>query len=153
MNTLSDTDEGRARPSVWPVCVMGAMLGLFSLSFLSMVWFLPMMAQLPAEAIQQLSPGAQNFHRLLQQLVPYAELFSLYGLFGIATAVGAVLLRPWAWWCAVVWVGVYFLWPVSVIVAGGISEASLTPILLNVAFYGLSIWSLATRRQLFFPRA
>ena len=24
MNTLSDTDEGRARPSVWPVYVMAA---------------------------------------------------------------------------------------------------------------------------------
>ena len=35
MNTLSDTDERRARPSVWPVYVAAAIIGLVSLCHLT----------------------------------------------------------------------------------------------------------------------
>ena len=151
MNTPAETREDRARPSVWPVYVMGAIIGLFSLSFTSWVWFVPRMAQIPAEAVHQLSPGAQNFQHLLQQLAPYTPVFGLYGLFGMATAVGAVLLRRWAWWCAIAWLALYTAWGVYLTAHMGISRTSLIAVLINVAFYGLIIWPLATRRQLFFP--
>ncbi len=149
MNTLSDTDEGRARLSVWPVYVMSAIIGLFSLTFLSWMWFVPMMAQMPAEAVQQLSPGAQNFQRLVQQLASYAPVFSLYGLFGVATAVGVALVRRWAWWCAVTWFALYTAWQVSLVATVGISRTSPIAVLMTVAFYALIVWLLATRRRLF----
>ncbi len=151
MNTLRDTNERQARPSVWPVYVAGAIIGLFSLSFTGWVWFLPMMAQQPADVWQQLHPASEDFHNLIQQFVPYALLFSLYGLFGIATAVGAVLLRSRAWWCAVAWVTLYAAWYVYVIANVGVSGLSPTKALITVAFYALIIWPLATRRRLFFP--
>ncbi len=153
MNTLRDTDEGRARPSVWPVYVMSAIIGLFSLSFTGWVWFVPWTARLPAEVYQHLHPASEEFHNLIQRFVPYALLFSLYGLFGIATAVGAVLLRSWAWWCAVAWITLYATWYAYVIANLGTSGLSPTTALITVAFYALIIWPLATRRRLFFPRA
>ena len=152
MNTLGDTDEGRARPSVWPVYVMSAIIGLFSLIGLGWVWLVPWMAQMPAEIYQQLDAGPQGFVRLMQRLAPYAPVFGLHGLFGIVTAVAAVRLRAWGWWCAVAWVGAYSLWHAFVAANIGIAEASLTASLITVAFYGLIIWTLATRRRLFFPR-
>jgi len=151
MNTLTDTDEDRGKPSPWPVYVMSGIIGLFSLPFLSWMWFVPMMAQMPTEAVQQLSPGAQNFQHLLQQLVPYTPVFGLYGLFGIATAVGVALVRRWAWWCAVAWLALYTAWQVYLTAHLEISYTSPTGVLITVAFYGLIIWSLATRRRLFFP--
>jgi len=96
MNTVRDTDEGRTRPSAWPVYVMSVIIALFSLSFISWVWFVPWMAQGYAEYpqhFQQLSPGAHQFAHMMQRVVPYAPLFGLYGLFGIVTAVAAARLR------------------------------------------------------------
>jgi len=154
MNTLSDTDEGRARPSAWPVYVMSGIIGLFSLSYISWVWFVPMMAQGYAEYpqhFQQVSPGAHEFARLMQRLVPYALLFGVYGVFGVVTVIGAALFRPWAWWCAVAWLAGNFLWQVFLVANIGVTEVSSPAGLITLAFYGLIIWPLATRRRSFFP--
>ncbi len=154
MNTLRDTDEGKAKPSVWPVYVMSVVIGLLSLISLAWVWLVPWMAQGYTEYpqyFQQLSPGAHQFAHMMQRLVPYAPLFGLHGLFGIVTAVAAARLRSWGWWCAVIWLAAYSLWHVFLTVNLGIAEVSLTASLVTAAFYGLIIWLLATRRQLFFP--
>ncbi len=148
MNTLSDTDEGRARPSRWPVYVMSGIIGLFSLSHLSWVWFVPLVAQMPTEVSQELSLEAQRFYELLAQLVPYVPLFAVYGLFGLATAVGAALFRRWAWWCAAAWLLLYIGWTtyLAVNLRTGFSPIG---VLLTVVFCGLIIWPLSIRRPLF----
>ena len=39
MNTFSDTDEGRARPSVWPVYLAAGVVGVFALAVFFFVVF------------------------------------------------------------------------------------------------------------------
>ncbi len=156
MNPLSDTDEGRTKPSVWPVYVMSGIIGLFSLSFLSWVWFVPMMAHAYAEYpqhFQQLSPGAHDVARLTQRLVPYALLFGVYGLFGVVTAIGAALFRSWGWWSAVAWTTAQFLWNLFLRMNMPTHCWDAWGILFSLVFCGFLVWVLATRRRLFFPRA
>ena len=153
MNTR-DTDEGRARPSVWPVYVISAMIGLFSLVFLSWVWFVPWMARgyaaLSAEQYQ-FSPSAHQFAHMMKRLAPYALLFGVYGLFGIVTAVGVALFRSWSWWCAVVWGAGLFVWRFFMRMNLPAHRWDVSGILFTLAFFALIVWPLATRRRLFFP--
>ena len=154
MNTLRDTDEGKPRPSVWPVYVMSGIIGLLSLSFLVFIglvpWWEHVYAEYP-ERFQHLPPSPQQFADMLQRLVPYAPLFALYGLFGIVTAVATAELRSWGWWCAVIWLAAYFVYQIFMTVSLGMSKGSLAGIPMTTACFCLIIWALVTRRQLFFP--
>ena len=128
MNTLSDTDEGKARPSVWPVYVTAAIIGVLSILFLGPV-----------------AISATGLYRL----------YAVYGLFGIVAVVGVVRLRSWGWWAALIWVAVY----TAIVVWGTVFTARLgypqgwRVLLVFGPQVGFCAWFLATRRQLFFPRA
>ncbi len=127
MNTLSDTDEGRASPSVWPVYVTAVMIGVLSLIFLGPI-----------------AISATGLFRL----------YAVYGLFGIVTVVGVVRLRSWGWWTALIWVAIYaaiLVWGTVLTSRLGAPPGwGAFPVLgLQVGFFA---WFLATRRRLFFPR-
>ena len=139
MNTPSDTDQGGARPSVWPVYVMCAVIGLFGLAGIASPWI---EREPPTAGLLWPSDG-------LLQYVGYVGFLTVWGVFGIVAAVGAVRFRPWAWWCAGAWILLYAVWrlatwpiakPISALMIGAC-----------VVFVGLVLWLLATRRQLFFP--
>ena len=125
MNTLSDTDERKPRPFVWPVYVTAVIIGVLSLMFLGPV-----------------AISATGVFRL----------YAVYGLFGIVTVVGVVRFRSWGWWSAFVWVAVYAANIVRGIELTFMSMVDALPggvvVLVVVA---LVVWPLATRRQLFFP--
>ncbi len=79
------------------------------------------------------------------------------GLFGVLTTVGMIRLRPWGWWCGVLWAGV---WIVELVVLGVLSlhesdMAVRTPSIVFIAtclvVAVLLMVILATRRRLFFP--
>ena len=145
MNTLGDTDEEKARPSVWPVYAAAATIGFVSLFGGLLV--LPQLAH-PAE-------------------VEYAV--AGYVLFGVLTCFGVAWLRPWGWWCAVVWTIILLRLltlgtPSMLLVFRYYSKAHpdqplaswLVPGLVLVlsvwgAFTALLVWPLVARRQLFFP--
>ncbi len=128
MNTLSDTDEGRARPSVWPVYVTVAIIGVVSLMFLGPV-----------------AISATGLYRL----------YAVYGLFGVVTVVGVVRLRSWGWWTALIWVAIYaaiLVWGTVLRskIGAPLGWGALLVFGPQVGFFA---WFLATRRRLFFPRA
>jgi len=128
MNTLRETDEGRARPSVWPVYVTAAIIGVISLMFLGPV-----------------AISATGVFRL----------YAVYGLFGIVTVVGVVRLRWWGWWSALVWVAVYtaiLVWGTVLTSRLGYSQGWRVLLVFGPQV-GFCAWFLATRRQLFFRRA
>ena len=153
MNTLRDTDEGRARPSVWPVYVMSATILLDSVSSYFWDWVPPLSPMYVAhlEKFEQLLPCANDFALLMQPLVPYALLFGLYGWLGIVAAIGLVQLRYWGWWSAVAWTAGRFLWAIFVGANMPSHCWSISETLLNLALFAMLAWVLATRRQLFFP--
>ncbi len=150
MNTLRDTDEGRARPSVWPVYLVAAIIGLHGLSFLGSVVLFPLIAYIAKEAAPQASPEvlrALKFHIAITAYVPF---FAVYGVFSVLTTVGALRLRPWSWWCGVVWTVLYAVYCIWITMALPVRSPAWT-IALSVAQIALLLWLLATRRQLFFP--
>ena len=133
MNTLIDTDEGRARPSVWPVYVVAAVIGVASL-----VIALP------------------NFSSLLG---PRGFLV----FFGLLTAYGLFRLRTWAWWCALLWTVVVAvtvtLVMLLVALCSGMAAAEsghstsgwwAIAMVPGFALVVLLVWPLVARRQLFF---
>ena len=131
MNTLRDTDEGRARPSVWPVYLTAAVIAGFSL-----VLFVLFVLEVIMHSFQ-----------ILQMIQP------IYGLFGIVTALGIVLLRPWGWWCGVVWTVIF----VVACSLGTVFMRQEQPIptrdfIVRLAMIALLVWPVATRRRLFFPQ-
>ncbi len=144
MNTLSDTDERRPRPSVWLVYAMSALIGVISLGLVAMmglaVWLRALLLEHTAPA-QLLSP-----HRAMPAFV------ILTGLFGIFAAAGASRLRPWGWWAVVVWAGLYFIVAMPDLATfwqGGISSWAI----LEVSSLIYIVLVLIIRRRLFFPRA
>ena len=153
MNTLSDTDEGRARPSVWPVYVAAVVILVVGLGLLY-----PVVDYLSFMVVSEGSLG--NFET--SYLMPVL-LYSSIGLFGCVTALGLVLLRSWGWWCAAVWAGIFaaglvylglgcLTSPGLLAIGGG---AALLFFIVFVAPLGLVaivqlIRLLETRRQLFF---
>ena len=147
----NENSKGRSRPSAWPVYVMCAVVGVFSFSFATWIWFAPQMAQIPPSVYENLSPGAQEFAGFMQRVAPYAFLFGVYGIFGIVAAVGAGLFRPWGWWFVVVWTVVLVAWCVLLHLSFRIRPTSPWAILWNVAFIALIVWLLVTRRRLYFP--
>ena len=130
MNMLTDTNERKASPSVWPVYVAVVVL-------LAMGTFL----------ILAFTEGLVN----VRHWEPDSLLWGVLGLAGLIAACGLVGLRQWAWWCAVVvtavWTilgGVYLLdMFFSVDDIWVAAHWLLTGVLIAVP--------LATRRQLFFP--
>jgi len=154
MNTDRDTDEGRelvkawfarARPSVWPVYVVAAVIGAVSIPVLFLL-------------VEWLRTPREEGQGVLAYWRPVLLITSI-GLFGFVTAWGLVRLRLWGWWCAVVWT----IMPTAVLVliCGSLLEPTDSPslgllVFLFVAPLGLVaivllVWVLATRRQLFFP--
>ncbi len=151
MNTLRDTDERKARPSVWPVYVAAAVMGLGGLACLSLlVWSTLDLGLWPLMSLDMALLGV--------------------GLGAVIGAVGLARLRRWGWWYAVVltcistaclasfvsdWVQpappntattTYHAPDPEVVIRELVSFGVpwLTTILVLV-------WVLTTRRQLFFP--
>ncbi len=147
MNTFGDTDEGRARPSVWPVYVMSALVGLYTIPWLLIALLFaalgPGKGTWSGPRIGELSDGALQFIALL--------LVACLGLFGIITVYGASKLRPWGWWFVIVWLALYSAW-VACFYALGLEPApSWIEMLLGCVLLALIVWPLVTRRRLFFP--
>jgi len=143
MNTIGDTNEGKARPSVWPVYLAAA--GLVYTSFCVIVSTI---------RIGPVAPGGW------------------LGLLGFLTAWGLGRLRAWGWWCAVVWTSVFtalfglsaggaILHLILDLHSNGLSAlSSVHPDfmllwvylrLVELTVIVLLVWVIATRRQLFFP--
>ena len=145
MNTLRDTDEGRTRPSVWPVYVAAGVIGLMTLSRIV----------LPALAVDW-----DSFY-----LDPYLlVLLSIWLLFGMLTCWGLIRLRMWAWLCAALWTAVYAYWDMVALLAAQslwreVELVSPPPPPANIGPFtvpaavaiAVIAWALATRWQLFFP--
>ncbi len=150
MNTLRDTDEGKARPSVWPVYVMCVLVGLYSLSAVGYPLVASSVVRLmsPPDVYQTLDPHMQRWVDWHRWLLPYVALLVVWGVFGIVAAVGAARFRPWAWWCVALWIVVFAGWWASrcVYLKSGVAFACV-----GIAWTALIVWPLATRRRLFFP--
>ena len=143
MDTLSDTDEGRARPSVWPVYLAAAGIGVVSLLLLS-------------AALVTFSNSA----KLIRTSDLWDILLPIYALLGLLTASGIIRLRLWAWWCAIVWIIICVAASVSLLLSMAASRglgsrlitgAMMFSLELSVLVTLLLVWPLATRRRLFFP--
>ena len=123
MNTLRDTDEGRARPSVWPVYVAAGVL---------------------------LISGAWTVYSAIDILGALYLLPSVWGILGLLAAFGLLARRPWGWWSAAVWTvaligfAVRSSIPQYMRVYGEVAPWA-PPVI------ALLVWALATRRRLFFP--
>ncbi len=149
MNTLGGTDEGRARPSVWPVYVVAVVILVVGLWLLFQ--FVDHLSFLVSEGIPL---------DLKSDLLPLLLCVSI-GLFGWVTAWGLVWLRSWGWWCAAVWAGIFAVGLVSLgfgcLDLWNIGETGpLFFFIVLVAPLGLVaivllIRLLESRRQLFFP--
>jgi len=150
MDTLSDTDEGKGKPSVWPVYVAAAVIGLVSMYLFSYAVILPVfseMLELMASAGWRGQPDTQFI-----RFAPYA--LTLFGLLGLAAVTGAVLLRSWGWWCATVWTVMFATLCVFIhvrVLLGSGSTESLFLLPVWLVPVALIVWPLATRRRLFFP--
>ena len=130
MNTLRDTDEGTATPSVWPVYLAAAIIvGVGALLFCPVVELI-------------------LYYTLFDSFVHCGETIpgAVYGLFGFVTAWGVARLRPWAWWCAVAWTITFAMVSLLYVV-----DEPLWAALIWLAAIALLVWPLATRRRLFFP--
>ena len=150
MNTLSDTDEGRARPSVWPVYVTSGIIAVVGALAVS-VFFVVVLSfpTIPPEKTWAFVFGL--------------AYMGLCGALSLVSAIGTILLRPWAWWLATVW---GYLVGLSGFIGllGGAHEILFAPeksplnldegldkSLLLLALGAFVVWALKTRRRLFFP--
>ncbi len=150
MNTLSDTDEGRARPSVWPVYVMSVVFGFegFLLTAIGLItlWVLQRHGEFSWAWAQSLGMSGKTMARGLACLV------GVFGLLCMVAAVNASKLRPWAWWFIAVVVAVKLVGSFAAL-AGDYAEYSLGDIVIGGCMFFVLCWPLVTRRRLFFPRA
>ncbi len=145
MNTLGDTDEGRARPSIgpiWPLWLVWVVLLSLLMSFDFVVHALVLIQDYyvtgPDEA---LSP------------IPLVSLVELIGLFlgaalGWLAVWGVAKLRAWGWWCAAVWIAGLLVWTIFYIRT---SPWSTWGALCFFALYAILVWPLVAWRRLFFP--
>ncbi len=151
MNTLGDPDEDRARPSVWPVYVMAGVIGLCGILYLVAVW----------ERNQEMLMRLRDNGLLL---ITIFVVGGLPGYLSIATAYGLLRLRPWGWWCAGTWTVVVGCTTGSGVLDGAVvvlrgpplASCIISPELIGfllgwVLLMALLVWTLATRRRLFFP--
>ena len=147
MNTLRDTDEGKARPSVWPVYLAAAVIVVVG------VWVIYPWLENPDLLYHPRTGGAN----LLPRLGPLVA----WVLLGFVAAVGLVGLRSWAWWCAVVFTAGWTLLSGSAVVDSilvSFHRPDIEPpaqvIQLATAWLvvlALLVVPLVTRRRLFFP--
>ena len=85
------------------------------------------------------------------------SILSAMPMLGFVTAWGLVRLRPWGWWCAVVWVSIFaagsalFVSLGFFILPGPSKPDEYVDAFLLLITIVLLIRLLATRRQLFFP--
>ena len=151
MNTLGDTDEGRARPSVWPVYLVAAVIVAVGV-WLIYLWLRP--SDLPPYDPRLYSRSERWAHLLVE------VEFWAWVLLGFVAAVGLVGLRLWAWWCAVVFTaGWALLGGVDVLdrITSGTrhtpypSPAEVIPFATaRLVVLALLLVPLLTRRRLFF---
>ena len=87
MNTLSDTDESRARPSVWPV-------------YLAIVAITLACGVIVPFVLVGGEYGWQKFPTLMAFGVASA-------LLGLVAVGGLAMRRPWGWWCGVGWTSIF----------------------------------------------
>ena len=145
MNTLSDTDEGRARPyigPIWPVWIVCVVL----LSLLMSVDFL-------AEAFGLIDDYYVKGPEEVLSPISLTSLISLVGLFlgaalGWLAVWGVAKLRAWGWWCAAIWIG-GLLVRTLLLIRGSPWSLFGTVLLLNM--YAILVWPLIAWRRLFFP--
>ena len=149
MNAPRHTDEGGGRPSVWPVYVMSALVGLHSLAAVGYPMVASEVVRLmsPPDVYQTLHPFMQRWVDWHRWLLPYVSLVVVWGVFGIVAAVGAARFRPWSWWSMIVWTVLFVgCWGSRcVFLRSGIAYPGV-----GIAFTALIIWTLITRRSLFF---
>ncbi len=150
MNTLTDTDEGKARPSVWAVYVTS---GIF-VAVGAVAVYMCFLGVLEFPTIPPEETGTQAF------LVVY---FGLWGAVGLVTAVATSLLRPWAWWLGSVWGYLIGLSGFPLLFARAHEslfgsdrfflelDEVLYQVLVPLAVAVFIVWTLNTRRWLFFP--
>ncbi len=157
MNTLSDTDERPAKPSVWPVYVAIVVVLIAGLASIALGWVSHRLLSI-AEESGESWPGAFLRNIWLAQ--------ATLGLLGVVAAIGMLRLRRWGWWCGIVFTGVWIAGNVLALLgmifaaverAGGHGPLA-TPQISTIAFIVvcfvvavLLIVVLATRRRLFFP--
>ncbi len=147
MNTPRDTDEGRARPSVWPVYVAAAVIVAVG------VWVIyPLI-------------GPYVFFRPRTEWVDLLRsplgLVVAWVLLGFVAAVGLVGLRSWAWWCAVIFTAGWALEGASAVldrIVVSFHRPDIQPSTEVIRFatawlvvLALMLVPLVARRQLFFP--
>ncbi len=150
MNMHRDTDDGKARPSVWPVYVWAVVLLVGGLLLLY-----------PVVDYLSVVVGEGTLENFESSYLMPVLLYSSIGLFGCVTALGLVLLRSWGWWCAAVWAGIFAVGLVSsglgCLDLWNIGETG--PLFFFIVFVAplglvaivLFIRMLRTRRQLFVP--
>jgi len=154
MDTVRDTDEGRATRSVWPVYLVAAIIGLLSLGDLGFAVLSPVTTPFIREAVREaappVSPEVLPALEFRIAMAAYAPLLAVYGIFGVLTAVGMVRLRPWGWWCGGVWTMLYAVSCILMVMALPVRSPAWSIALSGVTIV-LFIWPLSTRRRLFFP--
>ncbi len=149
MNTHSDTDEGKPRPSVWPVYVASGIIAVVGALGVLVCFVIALsFPTIPPEKTWALIPG-----------VAY---MGLCGAFSLVSAIGTILLRPWAWWLATVWGYLVGLSGFAGLLDGAHEilfapeksplnlHEGLDKSLLLLALGAFVVWVLKTRRQLFF---
>jgi len=146
MNTLSDTDEGRTRPSVWP-------------AYLAAVVLVPVGASIGSQGVglALMSFGGEDTVGLLERgteaivgLSAYGLLAAM-GLLGLVAAVGLAGLRPWGWWCTAVFAASWAMVCLLVVVWWLLDERPFFFAAPSLGLLTLLVLVLTTRRQLFFP--
>ena len=145
-----NSPDDRGRPSAWPVYVLCALVGVYSLSAVFYPWLTSEILRLmsPPHVYETLNASLQRWVDFHRWLLPHVPLVAAWGGFGIVAAVGAALFRPWAWWCVVLWAAVFVAWWVlrGVHLSTGVAQACV-----GVAFISFISWTLMTRRELYFP--
>ena len=151
MNTLRDTAEGRPRPSVWPAYVAAALIGGHSL-LASVLFVLAIKGSLFLDVVMILlgCSLALEFLRLFPGFLFGCLLYVAWIAVGLLATWGVARLRAWGWWCAAVWI-VGLLVRTSLVIRARAFPWSIAGTLYVLTLYAILIWSLATRRQLFFP--
>ena len=153
MNTLSDTDERPAKPSVWPVYVAIVVVLIAGLASIALGWVSHRLLSI-AEESGESWPGAFLRNIWLAQ--------ATLGLLGVVAAIGMLRLRGWGWWCGSLFAGAWIVGSLVPLLGSTLRvfsrETVPAPHIDVIVFEAacivvavLLLGVLATRRQLFFP--
>ena len=155
MNTPIDTNKDRATPSVWPVYVAAAVVVAVGAYLI-----LPWLTFGDCTCFGRTPP----IKRFLTWLAQY-ELWMpsvVWGLLGFVAAYGLVGLRPWGWWCTVLfavtctaWGGLLLSDTIVVFVFAPETAGPTADYIIEITRWLVVGVMLAvvllTRRRLFFP--